>query len=179
MFDTCKSVAAFSLAMLFAISCSSETEVAEGEGTPESPSTAIPDVSAPADDGGADDQLGPPAPLPEEKTAEDYPDLVLTTKVEGEGEGITKGQTGKFHYTGVLLDGTQFDSSLTRGQPFEVTIGTSRVIQGWHLGLVGMKVGERRSMRIPPDLAYGDRPSGKIPANSTLVFDVELVEIVE
>lgn len=90
------------------------------------------------------------------------------------------------HYTGKLQDGTQFDSSRDRGRPFPVTLGQGEVIKGWDEGLVGMKVGEKRQLIIPPDLAYGaeekrDPQTDKviIPANSTLVFDVEMVGLVK
>jgi peptidylprolyl isomerase len=80
------------------------------------------------------------------------------------------------HYVGKLKDGTEFDNSYKRGEPIPLTLGEGRVIKGWEEGLLGMKVGEKRQLIIPPDLAYGaeGRPP-VIPANSTLVFDVELM----
>ncbi len=89
------------------------------------------------------------------------------------------------HYTGKLQDGTKFDSSLDRGRPLTVVLGKGEVIKGWEEGLVGMKVGDKRQLIIPPDLAYGAEAksdqNGKeiIPANSTLVFDVEMVGLVK
>jgi FKBP-type peptidyl-prolyl cis-trans isomerase len=80
------------------------------------------------------------------------------------------------HYVGKLQDGTEFDNSYKRGEPIPLTLGAGSVIKGWEEGLLGMKVGEKRQLIIPPDLAYGaDGRPPTIPANSTLVFDVELV----
>ncbi|OGZ22421.1 MAG: peptidylprolyl isomerase [Candidatus Nealsonbacteria bacterium RIFCSPLOWO2_01_FULL_41_9] len=84
------------------------------------------------------------------------------------------------HYTGWLENGTKFDSSLDRGQPFEFTLGAGQVIQGWDLGIVGMKVGEKKKLTIPPELGYGTTgtPGGPIPPNATLIFEVELLKII-
>jgi FKBP-type peptidyl-prolyl cis-trans isomerase len=80
------------------------------------------------------------------------------------------------HYIGKLQDGTEFDNSYKRGEPIPLTLGQGSVIKGWEEGLLGMKVGEKRTLIIPPDLAYGaDGRPPTIPANSTLIFDVELV----
>ncbi|KAJ3270315.1 FK506-binding protein 2A [Terramyces sp. JEL0728] len=84
----------------------------------------------------------------------------------------------KMHYTGKLFEGKQFDSSVGRG-PFEFVLGSGQVIKGWDQGLLGMCVGEKRKLTIPPSLGYGDRGAGgAIPGGATLVFDVELLEIV-
>lgn len=96
---------------------------------------------------------------------------------EGTGSSPAKGQTCVVHYHGTLLDGTVFDSSKERGQPFEFQIGEGRVIKGWDEGVMTMKIGGKRKLVVPPDLAYGPRQMGKIPANSTLVFEVELLDI--
>ena len=99
---------------------------------------------------------------------------------EGDGNIAKRGDTVSVHYTGWLLDGTKFDSSVDRGTPFQFVLGARQVIKGWDEGVEGMKVGEERRLTIPSDLAYGDQDRGKIiKAGSTLVFDVELVEIVK
>jgi len=97
----------------------------------------------------------------------------------GEGAQATRGKTVSVHYTGKLTDGTKFDSSYDRGQPIEFPLGSGVVIKGWDMGIEGMKVGGKRKLTIPPDLAYGARgtPGGPIPPNATLVFDVELVGV--
>jgi len=97
---------------------------------------------------------------------------------EGTGEAAKTGDTVSVHYVGTLENGTKFDSSIDRGEPFSFTLGENRVIQGWELGVLGMKVGEKRKLTIPSDLAYGNQAvGGVIPANATLVFEVELMGI--
>ena len=97
----------------------------------------------------------------------------------GTGIEAASGDRVTVHYTGWLIDGTKFDSSIDRGQPFAFLLGAGQVIQGWDRGVRGMQVGGVRKLTIPPELAYGDRPvgGGLIPANSTLVFEVQLLEI--
>ncbi len=97
---------------------------------------------------------------------------------EGTGATPKKGQTVVVHYTGTLDDGTKFDSSVDRGQPFDFMIGVGQVIQGWDEGVATMKVGGKRALKIPSDLAYGTRGAGGlIPPNATLHFTVELLEV--
>lgn len=98
------------------------------------------------------------------------------TKV-GTGPEAKAGQTATVHYTGWLPDGTKFDSSRDGGQPFNFSLGAGQVIKGWDEGVAGMKVGGRRLLVLPPDLAYGAGGSGPIPPNATLVFDVELLGV--
>ncbi len=98
--------------------------------------------------------------------------------VVGYGEIAETGSRISVHYTGWLQDGTRFDSSVDRGQPFEFTLGAGTVIKGWDEGLVGMKVGGKRKLTIPPELAYGSRGAGsQIPPNATLIFEVEMLEV--
>ena len=105
--------------------------------------------------------------------------LVVDDVKPGEGAIATKGKTVSVHYTGRLTDGTKFDSSYDRGQPIDFPLGGGVVIKGWDQGIEGMKVGGKRKLTIPPDLAYGARgtPGGPIPPNATLVFEVELVGV--
>ena len=96
----------------------------------------------------------------------------------GSGPEATTGSTVDVHYTGWLTDGSKFDSSLDRGQPFSFALGGGMVIQGWDQGVVGMKVGGKRKLTIPPELGYGQRGAGGvIPPNATLVFEVELLAV--
>jgi peptidylprolyl isomerase len=103
--------------------------------------------------------------------------LLYKDVVQGKGEVPTTGQRVVVHYTGTLEDGTKFDSSVDRKKPFEFTFGTGQVIKGWDQGLATMKPGGKRILVIPPDLGYGNRAAGKIPPNSTLIFEVELLEV--
>lgn len=109
-----------------------------------------------------------------EKEAE----LQMEITQEGTGPAIEKGQTAVVHYTGTLVDGTTFDSSLERGMPFRFSLGAGDVIAGWEHGVLGMKKGEKRRLRIPPEMGYGATGAGGvIPPNATLLFDIELVDI--
>ncbi len=99
-------------------------------------------------------------------------------EVEGTGTSPQRGQTAVVHYTGWLTDGTKFDSSRDRGQPFSFVVGRGQVIKGWDEGVTTMKIGGKRRLTLPPDLGYGARGAGGvIPANATLIFDVELLEV--
>ena len=96
----------------------------------------------------------------------------------GEGSEVKKFDIVTVNYTGTLEDGTKFDSSLNPGRtPFRFTVGAGQVIKGWDEGLMGMKVGGKRKLTIPPELGYGSRDNGPIPANSTLIFDIDLIGI--
>lgn len=131
-----------------------------------------------------DFSAGPPPP-PEAPTTLDESAFTTTPSglkyaelAPGTGAKAAAGQQVSVHYTGWLTDGTMFDSSLSRGQPFEFTLGQSQVIKGWDEGVAGMQVGGRRQLVIPPSIAYGDRGAGSvIPAGATLVFEVELLAV--
>ena len=105
-------------------------------------------------------------------------DLEIKNNLEGEGVEIVNHSKIKVHYIGMLEDGTKFDSSYDRGEPFSFQIGLRQVIEGWETGITGMKVGGKRTLIIPPELGYGQRGAGElIPPNSTLVFDVEIIDV--
>jgi FKBP-type peptidyl-prolyl cis-trans isomerase len=104
--------------------------------------------------------------------------LLSEDLVVGNGATAEAGQDVVVHYVGRLADGTQFDSSRARQDPFDFALGAGDVIKGWDKGLPGMKVGGKRRLTIPPELAYGDQGlAGVIPPNATLVFEVELLNI--
>ena len=108
--------------------------------------------------------------------------LKYTDAKTGDGAVAKSGNKVSVHYTGWLLDngakGKKFDSSVDRGQPFQFTLGAKQVIAGWDEGVAGMKVGGKRTLTIPPELGYGARGApGAIPSNSTLIFDVELLQV--
>lgn len=96
----------------------------------------------------------------------------------GEGAEVQSGDYVKIHYIGKLTNGQEFDSSYTNGAPFKTRIGVDEVIDGWDMGVLGMKVGGKRKLIIPPQLGYGTNGMDMIPPNSTLIFEVELVEII-
>jgi len=103
--------------------------------------------------------------------------MIIDDVVFGSGAEAQTGDTVSVHYIGTLQTGQQFDNSYTRGESFSFVLGDNRVIQGWEEGVLGMKVGGERILVIPPEKAYGSANVGPIPANSTLVFAIELLEI--
>lgn len=110
------------------------------------------------------------------------PGLTYVTTKNGSGRMAVPGDLAEVHYTGWLFDpnaednrGNKFDSSVDRGAPFTVPLGAGRVISGWDQGVAGMLIGEKRVLTIAPELAYGSRTRGPIPADSTLIFEVELL----
>ncbi|MGI8420428.1 MAG: FKBP-type peptidyl-prolyl cis-trans isomerase [Candidatus Levyibacteriota bacterium] len=100
--------------------------------------------------------------------------LKIKDEKVGTGAGVKSGDTVVINYTGTLTNGKKFDSSYDHGQPFTTQIGVGQVIKGWDEGVIGMKVGGKRKLMIPPSLGYGDQATGNIPPNSTLIFEVEL-----
>ena len=105
-------------------------------------------------------------------------ELQIIDLVEGDGKAAVKGALITTQYTGWLADGSTFDSSWTRGKPFQCVIGTGRVIKGWDQGIIGMQVGGKRRLFVPAHLAYGERSMGAIPAHSNLNFEIELLEVL-
>jgi FKBP-type peptidyl-prolyl cis-trans isomerase FkpA len=104
--------------------------------------------------------------------------LIIEDLVTGEGAEAAAGQRVSVHYTGWLTDGTKFDSSKDRNEPFDFPLGAGHVIRGWDEGVQGMKVGGKRKLTIPPSMGYGVRgAAGVIPPNAVLVFEVELLGI--
>jgi FKBP-type peptidyl-prolyl cis-trans isomerase FkpA len=105
------------------------------------------------------------------------PKVQVDDMTVGTGTEAVSGKSVTVHYTGTLTDGKKFDSSLDRKEPFTFSLGAGQVIKGWDLGVVGMKVGGKRKLTIPAELAYGANAVGSIPANSILIFEVELLEV--
>lgn len=121
-------------------------------------------------------QATPPPPTSESASPAS---LKIETEKQGTGPGAVAGDKITVDYTGMLTDDTVFDSSIPRGQPFVFTLGAGAVIRGWDQGLLGMKVGEKRKLTIPPELGYGAQgtPGGPIGPNATLIFEVEMLKI--
>ena len=113
----------------------------------------------------------------QETPVADVTELQIESLMEGTGDRqVEQNDVISVHYVGTLTDGSKFDSSIDRGEPFTFTVGIGQVIKGWDQGTQGMKVGEKRKLTIPANLAYGEQGSGAvIPPNSTLIFEVELV----
>lgn len=125
---------------------------------------------------------GAQLPIAQDNSMEQQNGLQITTEQEGTGTAVVSGNQVTVNYTGSLSDGTVFDSNVDpkfgHVEPFTVTIGVGQVIKGWDEGIIGMKVGEKRKLVIPSDLAYGPQGAGAlIPPNATLTFEVELLAI--
>lgn len=125
---------------------------------------------------GVDDTID----LSQEEIMANQGELIIEDIEVGTGDAVVEaGDDIVIHYHGTLTDGTVFDSSVDRGEPFQTQIGVGQVIQGWDEGVIGMKTGGKRKLTIPPQMAYGEQGVGSIPPNSTLIFEVELVEILK
>ena len=106
--------------------------------------------------------------------------LIVQDLIVGTGKSAAKGDTLSANYIGTLQDGTKFDSSYDRGQPIQFVLGSGQLIQGWELGLGGMKEGGKRKLTVPPSLGYGAKGAGNvIPPNATLLFEIELVSVTK
>ncbi len=108
---------------------------------------------------------------------ENKSELVITDLVIGDGIAADKGALITYNYTGTLEDGSKFDSSYDHGRPLEIVLSSKKLIQGFYLGMMGMKVGGRRRLFVPAALGYGDQVKPRIPANSNLIFEIELLEV--
>ncbi len=141
----------------------------------EEPAAEAPaEQTVPAEDA-ADAPEDPAASAP---AADAVTELVIEDLEEGDGAEAKAGDNVTVHYTGWLTDGTKFDSSLDRGEPFTFDLGQGYVIKGWDEGVAGMKVGGKRKLTIPSDMGYGDAGAPpSIPGGATLVFEVELLSV--
>jgi FKBP-type peptidyl-prolyl cis-trans isomerase len=119
--------------------------------------------------------ISPPTKIGETKKTNSG--LVYETLKEGTGPEVKPGESVSVNYTGTLTDGTKFDASIDHGGASQFDIGRGRVIKGWDEGIPGMKVGEKRRLVIPAELGYGSKANGSIPANSPLVFEVEVIAV--
>jgi FKBP-type peptidyl-prolyl cis-trans isomerase len=150
------------------------TTTAAGDGTTTTVAYSNPELAA--------EVLAREPPIPANAAADTPPDAVeVKTLIEGQGEGAAPGDSLTVHYVGVLSDGTEFDQSWSRGQPFTVeNLGQASVIAGWNEGLVGAKIGERRRLEIGSDKAYGAAGNPPtIPANAPLAFEIDVVDITK
>ena len=163
-------------AAVFAVGCQREQQAAQAP----TAQPATPAEGETADMSGADPVAAAKAlgTVTENEAVTAASGLQYIDVKEGEGAVAKSGDTAVVHYTGWLVDGTKFDSSVDRGQPFRFPLGAGRVIKGWDEGVAGMKVGGVRKLIVPPDLAYGDpgRPP-VIPPKATLIFEVELLGV--
>ena len=119
-------------------------------------------------------------PAPAAQQQPEIKDLLMqvaTPAKDKKAKEAVEGKTLKVHYKGTFLDGKEFDSSYSRDKPFEFKLGAKQVIQGWEIGTKGMKVGEKRILVVPPQMAYGEQGAGPIPPNTPLRFEIELLDV--
>jgi len=168
-----------SLLLVLLTACSKLTEPPKPEPVQES-AKAEDKPAAVASASAAPTPTPTPTPTPAPPPANPNAKLEIKDLVVGKGAVAAAGDMVKVHYKGTLTDGTEFDASRNHGnEGFEFPLGAGRVIKGWDQGVAGMKEGGKRKLVIPPDLAYGERAMGKIPANSTLVFEVEMLKVTK
>lgn len=156
---------------------SEESEAVATEAPVAEESTANTEESVTGGAGAIDESQVPELPVLGDEAVTTESGLQYEDVVLGEGQEAVNNDIVSVHYTGYLDDGTVFDSSLPRGTPFDVSLGLGQVIKGWDEGLLGMKIGGQRVLVIPAELAYGEQSRGNIPANSTLTFSVEMLDI--
>jgi FKBP-type peptidyl-prolyl cis-trans isomerase FkpA len=162
-------------AMLILALAGCQNEKASTPSTSSTPETTTDTASGAAP---AMTEESPAAPAPAADEVSLPGGLKVQDIVVGTGEEAKDGMPVSVDYTGWLTDGTKFDSSLDRGQPYRFTLGRGAVIKGWDQGVKGMRVGGKRRLTIPPNLAYGEKGfSSLIPPNATLVFEVQLVGV--
>ena len=161
-------------AVCFAAGCKGAPEGAAGQ----SPAAADPSATTPAATTPAPAEAAPTTPATGGKVHKLASGLQYEDLIVGDGKMADPGLTAVVHYTGWLTNGTKFDSSLDRGQPFKFALGQHQVIEGWDQGVRGMRIGGKRKLTIPSDLGYGSQGAGGvIPPNATLVFEVELLGV--
>lgn len=168
---TTKLLAAVAVASLL-VACGDD---GDGDDAADTTTTATTEPGASADGIAVEGSVGESATISIPAGFEASARLVIEDVVEGDGEEVPPGATVTVHYLGVFLDGSEFDSSFSRGQP--ATFGLDQVIAGWTEGIPGMRIGGRRLLVIPPDLAYGEQGRPGIPPDSPLVFVVDLLDI--